>query len=225
MSITSFLIRIIFIFIPGLICYFLFSQLTGRRAKEHWQNFLVILTFSVLCYFSYFVLVTMLNSLIKLLNPSSRGIELFFIKSIFDEKVPLNWNEIILVSIIGFAMSYVFALYYNKNIVTVLGILVKVTTRYGDEDVWNFFHNVVPDIEWVVVRDHKLDLLYYGWIDAYSDSGENRELFLKEASVHDNETGDFLYKVESMYISRDRFDLTIEVPLKGLKAPKEEKDE
>lgn len=63
------------------------------------------------------------------------------------------------------------------------------------------------------VRDHKLDLLYFGWILVYSDSEKQRELLLRDVRVYNNSTDDFLYEVSRMYLSRESFDLTIEVPL------------
>ncbi len=66
-----------------------------------------------------------------------------------------------------------------------------------------------PGIGWVTVRDHKLDLYYYGWIEAWSDSGEERELILREVEVYKNSTAEFLYESDVIYISRKHDDLTI----------------
>ena len=69
------------------------------------------------------------------------------------------------------------------------------------------------NIKWVFVRDHKVNLIYYGVIDVYSDSEKERELILRKVDVLDNETGDTLYNVEVMYVCRDKHDLTIEAPV------------
>lgn len=71
------------------------------------------------------------------------------------------------------------------------------------------------------VRDHKLDLLYFGWILVYSDSEKQRELLLRDVRVYNNSTDDFLYEVSRMYLSRESFDLTIEVPLVQHESAKE----
>ena len=77
--------------------------------------------------------------------------------------------------------------------------------------MWDYFHNT-PQIEWVFVRDHKMDLTYYGWIAVYSDSEKDRELILKDVQVFSAESEDLLYNIEVMYICRDKYDLTIEAP-------------
>ena len=70
----------------------------------------------------------------------------------------------------------------------------------------------IPEYEWVIVRDHKINLLYFGWIQAYSDSYKERELLMGDVSVCDNESGEFIYETEWLYFCRNKYDITIEIP-------------
>ncbi len=63
------------------------------------------------------------------------------------------------------------------------------------------------------MRDHKLDLVYFGWIEVFSDSEKERELLLRDVKVYSNTTGEHLYDASVIYIARDRYDLTLEVPM------------
>ena len=206
-GISIFLLRIIFLCFPGFICYSLFTQLTGKAAKEKWGYFLSILFYSTLSYFIYYILTSILNSL-----SDKTDIELKFFESILQKETSISWDEIIYVSIIGFVLAFVLSYCDTYKIINRFARRIRATKRYGDEDVWDFFHNI-PNNEWVWVRDHKLGLLYFGWIRLFSDSEKPRELLLQDVDVHDNETGDFLYNVPAMYLSRARSDLTIEIPV------------
>ena len=77
--------------------------------------------------------------------------------------------------------------------------------------VWEFlFNSDLP--EWVTVRDLKNDLAYEGWVHAFSDTCEPNELFLRDVKVIRNSTGDELYSIGGLYLSRERAELTIELP-------------
>ena len=81
--------------------------------------------------------------------------------------------------------------------------------------MWEYFHNSLEYGRWVFVRDHKLDLVYFGWIETFSESGEKRELLISEVEVYSNQRDERLYAIPVMYVARERHDLTIEVPDTG----------
>ncbi len=81
----------------------------------------------------------------------------------------------------------------------------------GETDIWDYLHKN-SNYQWFVVRDLKFDLAYFGWIEAFSDSGDKRELLMREVDVYSNSTGVLLYKSDALYISRDQYDLSIEAP-------------
>ena len=91
----------------------------------------------------------------------------------------------------------------NHKLVTKLGRLVRVTNRYGDEDVWDYLHSS-DDVKWGQVRDHKLDLLT---MDASwpSPIAGKRELLLEDVDVHSQERQK-PYHLKGLYISRDDYD-------------------
>lgn len=66
--------------------------------------------------------------------------------------------------------------------------------------------------EWVIVRDIENDLMYEGWVQAFSDSTERDELFLRDVKVFTNKTADELYEIPGLYLPKSRENLTIEFP-------------
>ena len=117
------------------------------------------------------------------------------------------WALVIAVPV-AFLASYI----DEYKLINRFGWFIQATKRIGDEDIWDYF-NRSPDIVWVNVRDHKLDLYYYGRIEAWSDSGEERELLLRKVEVYKNSTAEFLYESDVVYISRKPDDLTIDADL------------
>lgn len=206
MSLSSFLIRIIFLALPGIVGSILYRRLKGKSSLKDWEDVLEILLFSLLSYALYALAVAMLNGV----GWSHLTVTAF--QAFFDEKIPIPWPEMIIASGIGMPLAFIASTLYTYKILNRIGRVMGVTKRFGDEDVWSYFNNLY-EAQWLFVRDHKLDLLYFGWILAYSDSEKERELLLKDVRVYKNSTNDFLYEVSRMYISRERFDLTIEVPL------------
>ena len=61
----------------------------------------------------------------------------------------------------------------------------------------------------VVVRDKVTTNTYYGRVVAFSDNSEIRELILEDVYVYDQE-GDRLYHTESVYLSRNHNEFTVE---------------
>lgn len=54
-------------------------------------------------------------------------------------------------------------------------------------------------------------MAYDGWVVAFSDDSKDAELLLRDVSVYQNSTGEPLYQVGMMYISRNREDIAIEI--------------
>ena len=84
-----------------------------------------------------------------------------------------------------------------------------VTKRFGDSDVWSFVFN--SDISpWVIVRDLEHDLVYEGYVSAFSDTVAVNELLLKDVRVLRNSTWEELYRVGALYLTRQRSAISLE---------------
>lgn len=206
MSLSSFLIRIIFLALPGIVGSILYRRLKGKSSLKDWEDVLEILLFSLLSYALYGLGLAIFNGL-GWAHSTVTSFEAFS-----DEKIPISWPEVLIASAIAIPLAFAASALYTYKTINWIGRFLTVTKRFGDEDVWSYFNNVYG-AQWVFVRDHKLDLLYFGWILVYSDSEKQRELLLRDVRVFNNSTDDFLYEVSRMYLSRESFDLTIEVPL------------
>jgi hypothetical protein len=66
--------------------------------------------------------------------------------------------------------------------------------------------------QYVYVRDYDKQKVFSGWVRAFSESPDARELLLRNVQVFDLE-GRFLYEVPLMYIGRKRDSIDIEFPV------------
>jgi hypothetical protein len=207
MAISGFLIRVIFLAVPGIVSYMLFRKLAGKTKCEKWEELCQVVLFSLIIYVTYSIFI----SFFGLFGWSKK--ELTFFKAIIDEKVTIEWSEIIIASLLGVPIAFIALAIHTYKLLNRIGRLIRVTKRFGDEDVWDYFNNLpdIPEYEWVFVRDHKTGLVYFGWIYAYSDSEKDRELLMCDVDVYTNDNGEFLYTTGMLYLCRDRYDLTIEM--------------
>jgi len=209
MSLSSFLIRIILLVIPGIVGSLLYRKLRGRISRKDWEDYLEILVFSFICYAIYGLIAYALS----MLRPTDDAIVAF--RAFTNDNVPIDnpvVHAIIWASLIALPAALAASYIDNYKIINKVGKKLGVTTRFGDEDVWDFL-NRSPDVKWVYVRDHKYDLYYFGWIQAWSDAYKEREVLLREVEVFRNSTAQFLYKSDVVYLSRKYDELTIEVDL------------
>lgn len=208
-DLSNLVIRIIFLLLPGAIGASLYWKLKGRAARKDWEDLLEVIIFSLLSYGIYALIVHVINW-----KWPSAAVQFTAFRALFDDKVSVRWQDVFYSSLIGVLLALAASYSYQFKVINRLGKLIRATTRFGDEDVWDFVHRS-PNVRggWVVVRDHKLNLYYSCWIQAFSDSGKERELLLRDVDVYDNTSAELRYKTPVMYISRKQDELTIETLL------------
>jgi len=206
---TEYTIKMLIVGIPGIICYFISQKLYGRKDRSITETVLLVFLYAVLSY----GLVGTVEACINFYK--NHG----FISKTFDiflgKETDLDLQVLIKGVLSGIFLAYILSYFMRFNITNKFGQIIHATKRYGDEDVWHYFHNA-PDSQknggWVIIRDLKEKLAYYCYISAWSDSEKERELVLSDVSVYSNEGGDFLYSVDHIYLSRNKDDIMIEVP-------------
>ena len=89
---------------------------------------------------------------------------------------------------------------------------VGITDFSGTDDIWEFSLSIHGrQGEYVYVRDFEHDLAYFGYVLAYSDGTEKREILLEDVEVYDLD-GALLYKLERIYLSLSCEGARIEFP-------------
>lgn len=216
MDISGLLIRLVFLLLPGALGATLYWKLKGRTERKDWEDLLEVIIFSLSSYAIYGLVVWFVNWKWAI------GIPFTALEAFLNENVSVRWQDIFFSSLAGLLLAFVAAYSYQFKVINKFGKFICATTRFGEEDVWDFLHRSKQMRgAWVVVRDHKVGLYYACWIQAFSDSGKERELLLREVNAYDNASAEWRYKTDIMYLSRNQDDLTIETWLN----PNEQKDQ
>lgn len=206
---TEFTFGLLVIGTPGAVCYFLCQKLIGKPKRTTLEVILLIFLFAVLGY--ALASFTMAAASMLLGN----GFRSELLESALHARLTPTLGQTVQVVAAGVVLAYLLSYLARFNVVNLIGQKIGATRRYGDEDVWHYFHNAPDDQKnggWIMVRDLRAGLVYYGAISTWSDSGMERELVLYDVSVYTNDGAEHLYDVAHLYVSRDRHDLTIEVP-------------
>lgn len=203
MALSEFTLRIILIFLPGLIAFIIIEQLIELKEIKPYRFFINSLILGFLCYLFYYPI-----SLVPFFN-----LNFYFIRSLFNSKLPLDLLEIAIVTLLSIVVGFIVSYIINRKFLEKIGDKLKTTTKFSEhfDDVWGYImYSEKP--EWVVIRDRENDLMYEGWIKTFSDIAEKDELFLKDVKVFINSTAQLLYEVPALYLPRQRENLTIEFP-------------
>ena len=88
---------------------------------------------------------------------------------------------------------------------------IKVTKRYGDENVWDYLlSSDDPRAFYVNVRDEQTGQTFTGFVDQSSEPPGLREVVLSQVEAFDTVTGEPTIKVARMYLARDPEGMTLE---------------
>ena len=201
MTISALFIRILVLALPVLLGSLFYRKLRGGGQQKDWRDLAEITLFAPPSYAIY-------GGALELAGTDGPAA----LEALFNETVPVRWGELVIASGVSMVLAVAASYAHQWKLINRFGQSIGATSRYGDEDVWEYFHNSFETGLWMFVRDHKLGLVYFGWIDSYSESGQDRELLLRDVQVFSNEEDELLYEVPVLYVARQRDDFTLEIP-------------
>lgn len=208
MDLSEFALRIVLLFLPGVVSFLIIDKLTAHRTFKLHTIAIYSLMLGFYCYVIYAVLVDAVQRVLGIPTKIS------FVEIVTDTKSKLDLFEIIMVSALALPIGFLVAFVINHSWLHRLARFLHISSKFGDLDVWSFIMN--SDIPpWVVVRDREHDVMYDGWIAAFSDTSERHELFLRDVRVYRNSTGDMLYETPAVYLPRQRDAITVEFGAAG----------
>ncbi len=213
MDISELTVRLIVLLIPGALATLVVDKLTEHRP---WSAF----TFSVhsvllgsLSYFAYQGL-AVLWGFVRSWLPSYeyQYTKLSFWSSLFDTSIPVSLKEVALTCVVAVLVAYLVSAVVYHNLPFKVARKLGVSSKFGDEDLWAHFLNS-KDVDWVWVRDHARNLVYEGWVQAFSVTTPVREIMLRQVKVYSNEDGEHLYDVPAMYVAGSPDEISLEIPI------------
>lgn len=213
MSMTSLTVKLLLLFTPGIACHLIVDSLVVHRIRKVHEVFLFSFLYGLLSY-AVFALLKLPFGISRAsdggIHISPPNVSMF--QALTNADVAVNIWEVALVTglaiILSIAMSFALNRYWFHDIARALSI----TPRFGQPNVWSFALNA-KEVKWATVRDLRNNLMFQGYIRAFSDVEDPAELLLTQVSVYNEQTGKLVYTADHMYIARDRSDLTVEFPV------------
>jgi len=153
------------------------------------------------------------------------------IRAVFNSEIKLYWNlnltiwdsimngksefkttELLSAYIVAIPFGlFIGYLTQHKSLNKILQFL-KLTTRFGDGDVWSHFLNM-EEVEWLIVRDKQSNLAYFGSVRSYSEANDKREILLEEVDVYTSDTWEKLYTSKAVFLELNDKQFSIELPI------------
>ena len=175
-----------------------------------------IVSVIMLSFTSYLILLA-INNIVRIIrygldNYSFKNI--YFFESLFIENTTVKLTEVFSTVIIAILLGVLISNVINKgHFYKLFRDVIHITNKTGN-DVWNdvFDNNTKSINKYVYVVDKKYDIVYGGWLNNYSSDPDNKELHLTNVVVtKDSERKTLLRKIEELYITYDKSNMSIEI--------------
>jgi len=206
-DISALTVKLLVLFLPGIITRMMIERLTVPHDRSQLYFFLHAFVSGVLAYVEYGLILFTWNWAV---HGKARA-DIRFLANLVDSSEPLAYVEVLSVCGIAIINGFLLSALINRNLLNRLARVLRVTKKFGNFDVWGYVCNSpIDSLKWVRIRDHRHDLCYEGWVEAFSDTNAGCEVFIREVRVFKNESGEFLYAVPGVYSALDPRDVTIE---------------
>lgn len=209
MNFTELTVQLLLIFLPGIVASIIINNLTTHKKPDF--KFFIIYSFilGVLSYMIFYFLI-LFNKLYLKINGFESKTKLTFIKVLTNNETSVNVKEIIFTTIIAFLLALLISFIINKGWFHIVARKLNITKQFGEKDVWQFLFNS-RELSWISVRDFDTNMVYQGYVAAFSDTHKENELLIQDVYVYDGRTGSYLYDLNALYITREKSKLTIEI--------------
>ena len=194
MQLTELTIRLLFLLFPGLLSLLIVEVLTGNRQSDVFRFIVNSFVLSVICYLIYGLFAG----------------QLFFLEGVQSGKPYIYYREILFATMIAIPVSLFTSFLIGYNLLGIFSSKLKITNKTGYRNVWSLVLNRYN--QWIVVRDIGNNLVYEGYLTAFSDRENSGELFMIDVCVYKNDSGKKLYHVDAIYISKKPDEFIVEFP-------------
>jgi hypothetical protein len=201
MGISALTLKLIILLAPGVLAATIHKQLTVRHKEP--SNFMFMINAIMLGLFSYLSLQLLFNFFALIQHICHNSAPLLFTELKTFKNIALEgdipYSEIIWASILSIGLGVLVTKADNKKWVTRIASRIKVSNKYGEENLFSYFLND-DDIEWVYVRDLENKLTYMGCVKIFSETEDFKELVLERVSVMDYPDCNDLYDIDRIYL-------------------------
>ncbi len=206
-------IKLLFLFLPGIIFCIFYERWNLCSKKEF--NMFVIHSFiwGVISYSIYYLIIK--------ISPIKQ--EIFFINDLLNiNNTDLHYNEILWSCLIAFILVYTISYLKNHNSKNELlkkysfinKIYNKIRPTFVEESQCVWAHVLgnqksYDNSGWVKIHNIKENIIYYGFVQNYSDNINDNELYISDVQVL-SEDEKIIKEIDALYVGKKSNDIIIE---------------
>lgn len=205
MNLNEFVFKFLLLFLPGIICSYIIDTFTNHKDRTQFQFIINSFVYGLI---SYCILWIAMNKLGCIFGIKPEDVN--FLKFLQDKNQAISVKEILYACVCAIIFGSIMTIVHTHKLHFKLFRKLKITNKFGELDVWGYLMNS-EDVSWITVRDLEHNLMFDGWIQAFSDNSKEAEILLGDVQVYRNDTAELLYSVSSQYLSMDRSKIVIEV--------------
>jgi hypothetical protein len=204
LTVSTLFFELALIFIPGFLWMKIHSRYGFKGEKTQFDLILDVFIFGVLSYAVLYILYRVMGWQLKIFDLDSDN------KRLLQPEIFPEILEAIGISVIG---AVVMLYFENYKLFTRFVQIIGATRAYGDEEVWDFmFNSSSRNVTFVHFRDFEQRVTYAGIVEVFSESGQLREIVLRDVAVYDFE-GTEMYRVPRLYLAKAREKVHMEFPI------------
>ena len=200
MEISELTLKLTILLIPGAVASIIFEKLTIHKK---WNSFQFIANSILFGGISYLTAQLAFN-----IFQHDSSFDSFWL-NLPSKEIP--FEAITKAIIISVLIGFICAGLDNYKFINRIGKFLKLTRKYGDENLYSYFLNA-SNVTEIYFRDIPKKITYHGMIDSYSETNEFKEIVLRDVKVYEYETSHLMYELDKVYLSRPKDDIIIEVP-------------
>ena len=208
MELSAITLRVVLLFFPGVLCAVVLHALTTHRERTTAEFLTSAFMLGVGTY-----LVLAGSRSVCVWGARAAGWPMpprvTFFDVLMNQGARISWREIGISAVVAVLLAFGLAAADNHNLLHRVAERLGVSRRFGALDVWGYFMDS-PHVRWIAVRDLAGDRTYQGWLDAFSDTGADPQLLLRDVEVYQNSTGTKLYERKRVYLAPDKHSVVIE---------------
>lgn len=212
MQLTDFTLHLIVLFLPGLIATYLVEELTIHKPRTSLIIALECFAFGMGSYFTYYLLLYLFG--LCCFCHACESPKVIFFDALQDANVKVSFAEVIRVCFVGILVGLSVTGMIEHKLLSKMAHKLRLTKKFAEFDVWGYAFNAPNTaMDFITVRDIRNNLVFDGWVNAFSDDSLNSELLIRDVAVYyDPPEGGliFQYQVGAIYLARKREDITIE---------------
>jgi len=210
MELSQLTIRIVILLLPGAIATLLVDKISTHSKWNDFQFVLFSILLGATSYLFLQIIVFILEAR-QVLCFAQQKTMLSVWNSFVNPTQSIDPYEVIKACLLSVPLALFITYLNEKKIFNRFAQWSKMSTKYGDENLFFFLLNS-KDVKWVYVRRISQNLTYEGFVDAFAATKTTYELFLREVRVYRYADSKLLYEVSNIYLSMPQNDVIIEVP-------------